>query len=821
MAAFVAVAGFGGGAMAADAAASAARGDTRPTPGRDALAADAAAPAPAQAARGDTRPTPGRDATAADAAAPGPAQGPVTLDGHIKPVLEHYCVACHNSDKHKGDLNLTEFENNPKLADNRKVWEKVAEELESRDMPPEKKPQPSDNQRDLILKFIDGQLSKSECHDEKNPGRVTIRRLNREEYRNTIHDLMGVNYDPEDFPNDEVGYGFDNIGDVLSLPPMLMEKYLAAADEIVHRAIVDTSAGKPFSKKIKGDKFETSSGAAAVQPMENGVLGLYREGEGHAIFDIPQKAEYTIRVRAHGELAGPEPPKLALQVNDKDVQVFNVTNESGSAPYEARAVLEKGKQKISVVYLNNYRDMTNPDPKLRGDRNVFVHEVELVGPPPTVKIPESQKLLIPRMPQPGQEQACAMETLGAFAARAYRRPVAQAEVQRLSGFVDLVMKNGGSYLEGIQTAMEAALCSPYFLYRWELDPDAMKPGQTRDLNDYEVASRLSYFLWSSMPDAELFALGANGNLRKDGNLEKQVARMIKDWRGGAFVRNFADQWLQIRNIWEVSIDPETFPRWDDSLKGAMKEETELFFGALLKEDRPVTELIDADFTFLNEKLARYYGIEGVKGDEFRRVTLPKDSPRGGVLTQGSVLLATSTPTRTSPVIRGKWILEQILGTPPPPPPPDVPQLAEQKQINQTSSVRQRLEQHRSRPECAGCHAKMDPLGFALENFDATGAWRDSDGKFPIDASGELANGTTFKGPRELKQVLKSNRNFVRSLTKKMMIYALGRGLEFYDKCACDQISTQAERQGNTFSSIIVGIVTSDPFLKRRNEIAKD
>jgi hypothetical protein len=764
----------------------------------------------------------GGKAFAADSADPvGPAVGPVTLAGHIKPVLEHYCFSCHNSEKHKGDLNLAEFGDNPKLAENRKVWEKVAEELESRDMPPEKKPQPSDNQRDLILKFIDGQLSTSECKEEKNPGRVTIRRLNREEYRNTIHDLMNVNYDPEDFPNDEVGYGFDNIGDVLSLPPMLMEKYLAAADEIVHRAIVDTSAAKPFSKKIKGDKFESSSGAAAVQAMENGVLGLYREGEGHAIFEVPQKAEYTIRVRAHGELAGPEPPKLALQVNGKEVTIFNVTNEAGSQAYEARAVLEKGGQKIAVAYLNNYVDLTNPDPKLRGDRNVFVHEVEIVGPPPVVKIPDGQKTLIPRMPKPGEEHACAMETLWAFAPRAYRRPVSQAEVERLCGFVDLVMKNGGSYIEGIQTAMQAALCSPHFLYRWELDPDSMKPGQTRELNDYEVASRLSYFLWSSMPDWELFALAAKGELRKDGNLEKQVTRMLKDWRAGAFVRNFADQWLQIRNIWEVAIDPETFPRWDDSLKGAMKEETERFFEALLKENHPVTDLIDADFTFLNEKLARYYGIEGVKGNEFRRVTLPKDSPRGGVLTQGSVLLATSTPTRTSPVIRGKWILEQILGTPPPPPPPDVPQLAEQKQINQTSSVRQRLETHRSRAECAGCHAKMDPLGFALENFDATGAWRDSDGKFPIDASGQLANGTSFKGPRELKQALKANKGFVRSLARKMMIYALGRGLEYYDKCACNEICTQAERQGNTFSSIIVGIVTSDPFLKRRNEIAKN
>jgi hypothetical protein len=297
--------------------------------------------------------------------------------------------------------------------------------------------------------------------------------------------------------------------------------------------------------------------------------------------------------------------------------------------------------------------------------------------------------------------------------------------------------------------------------------------------------------------------------------------MMQDWRSTAFVRNFAGQWLQIRNIWEASIDPDTFPKWDDALKGAMKEETELFFQAIMKEDRPVTDLLDADFTFLNEKLARYYGIDGVKGDKFQRVTLPKDSPRGGVLTQGSVLLSTSTPTRTSPVIRGKWILEQILGTPPPPPPPDVPPLTEQKAINQSASLRQRLEQHRSSTECAGCHAKMDPLGFALENFDATGAWRDNDGKFPIDASGELANGTKFNGPRDLKHVLKSNKNFVRSLARKMMTYGLGRGLEYADKCAVDAALEQAAKQGNKFSALVTAIVTSDPFLKRKIEVAKN
>ena len=472
-----------------------------------------------------------------------------------------------------------------------------------------------------------------------------------------------------------------------------------------------------------------------------------------------------------------------------------------------------------MAYLNNYKDLTNADPKLRGDRNVFVEYLDIQAPPGGAPaLPESHKRLITRMPQPGQEHEVAMEILGRFLPEAYRRPVIPAEVERVAKFVELAQKNGGSFLEGIQTAFQAALCSPNFLYRWELDPASMKAGDTRDLGDYEIASRLSYFLWSSKPDRELFALAAKGELHKPEVLEKQAARMLGNWRARALVDNFGDQWLQIRNIWDVSIDPDTFPKWNDELKGLMKQETERFLDAVIKEDRPITDLIDADFTFLNEDLARYYGIEGVKGKEFKRVTLPKDSPRGGVLTQGSVLVSTSTPTRTSPVIRGKWILEQILGTPPPPPPPDVPPLQEQKQINQTTSVRQRLEQHRSRAECAGCHAKMDPLGFALENFDATGAWRDSDGKFPIDASGKLTNGTTFSGPRELKRILKGDKKFVRCLTQKMLTYALGRGLERYDKCSVDAITAKIAPQGNRFSALVAAIVTSDPFLKRRPEV---
>jgi len=753
---------------------------------------------------------------AAAAAAEEKAAGP--LKEHVRPLLEQYCFDCHNDKKQKGDVNMLTFADNPKLEDNRKAWEKIAELIESREMPPEKKPQPSDAQRDLLIHYIDGQLSKADCIGSKNPGKVTIRRLNKVEYKNTIRDLMGVHYEPDDFPNDEVGYGFDNIGDVLSLPPMLMEKYLAAADEIVHKAIVVNTPAKPAAKRLRGDQFESK--AEWVKPLDSKALGMYREGEATAKFQFPSEGEYLFRVRAYADLAGLELPKLALRVSGKDVKIFEVGNGGRSATYEVKATLPAGSHPVSVAYLNNYVDENNPDPKLRGDRNVYVEYVEIQPPAgPAPAAPESQKRLITRLPEPGQEHEVAMEILGRFMAEAYRRPVEKPEVERVAKFVELAQKNGGPFLEGIQAAFQAVLCSPNFLFRWELDPANAQPGAPRELNDYEIASRLSYFLWSSKPDAELFALAAKGELHRPEVLQQQIARMVKDWKIRSLVDNFGGQWLQIRNIWDLDVDHDSFPRFKDNYKGLMKQETEMFLESVIKEDRPLTDLLAADYTFLNEELAGYYGIEGVQGKEFRRVALPKDSPRGGVLTMGSVLVSTSTPTRTSPVIRGKWILEQILGTPPPPPPPDVPPLGEQKQVNQTASLRQRLETHRARTECAGCHNRMDPLGFALENFDAAGGWRDQDGKFPIDASGKLTNGTAFSGPQELKEVLKKNKNFTRCLVEKMLTYALGRGLERFDKCTVDAIVAELPKHENRFSALVTGIVTSDPFLKRKADVA--
>jgi hypothetical protein len=867
----------------------------------------------------------------------------------VLPVLKEFCLDCHNAKKQKGDLDLEPLLADPKFTEHRETWEKALDLLNSREMPPEKKPQPSDEQRQLLTQYIDGALTKLDADTVPNPGKVTLRRLNKEEYRRTVFDLLRVDFQPDDFPNDEVGYGFNNIGDVLSISPMLMEKYLAAAEQIAKKAIVIEAAVKVPKQRLRGDRFAAVSDL--VRPLENHVLGLYREGESSLEADFIRTGDYILRFRAFGEQAGPEAPKMRVKFDGKELDTFDVKNEKPK-PFEVRVKAEAGRHPIAVAYLNNYVDQTNSDLKLRGDRNLFVDSVEIEGPldgkpapmvaaiearrwkvpkgaelvdgkallfasgaeavaevnfsvkdeylirvhaygeqagdelpklkvtlggkelrvfeinatrggedvhdvrvsveagkqplgvafvndfydpahkadrnlwVPAVEIvgpinsaspdlPEAHRRIVTKMPKPGDELNVAREILAPFAARAYRRSATDADVDRLVSFVSLSLKNRGSFLEGIQAAVQAALCSPQFLFRWELDPDAIKPGEIRHLSDYEVASRLSYFLWSSMPDDELFALAEKGELLKDGNLEKQVPRMLKDWRSHALVENFGGQWLQIHNIYEVDPDPKTFPNFSPELREDMRRETFAFFEAIMKEDRSIFDLIDADFTFLNERLAAHYGIEGVKGGEFQRVALPKDSPRGGVLAQGAVLLSTSMPTRTSPVIRGKWILEQILGTPPPPPPANVPPL-DGKNVDLNAPLRKRLEQHRENPDCAGCHAKMDPLGFALENFDALGAWRTMDGKNPIDASATLPNGTALNGPAELKKILHGDK-FERAFAQKMMIFALGRGLERYDKSAVEAVVAKTKAGDHKFSVLVTAIVTSDPFLKRKAE----
>lgn len=589
----------------------------------------------------------------------------------VAPLVHRYCGKCHGETKPKGGVALTAFADDASVLKKRAVWESVADNLRSGDMPPPGKPRPSAAELDKINAWLDAVVFQLDCNGPRDPGRVTIHRLNRAEYNNTIRDLMGVDFQPaDDFPQDDVGYGFDNIGDVLSLPPLLMEKYLAAAEKIVEKTFASPEARK---------------------------------------------------------------------------RLFVVTTQNEES---ARQILER------------------------------------------------------------------------FAGRAYRRPVNREEMQRLLRFVEMAEKNRDGFETGIGLAVQAVLVSPHFLFRVEIDRRPDDPTAVRTLTDYELASRLSYFLWSSMPDDELFELARKKSLREPEVLEKQVRRMLKDPRSRALVDNFAGQWLQLRTLKEFKPDPDLFPRFDDKLRSAMLKETELFFENVVREDRSILDFIDADYTFVNERLAKHYGLSGVKGEEFRRVSLT-GTPRGGILTQAAVLSVTSNPTRTSPVKRGKWILENILGTPPPPPPPGVEELKDDKESVLSGSLRQRMEQHRANPNCATCHQRMDPLGFGFENFDAIGGWRTKEGKHAIDPSGTLPNGQSFKGPVELRAILKTRQQaFARCLAEKLLTYALGRGVERYDRCTLDDIVKSADKDNFKFSRLVIDIAKSDPFQKRRGKGSK-
>jgi Protein of unknown function (DUF1592)/Protein of unknown function (DUF1588)/Protein of unknown function (DUF1587)/Protein of unknown function (DUF1585)/Protein of unknown function (DUF1595)/Ca-dependent carbohydrate-binding module xylan-binding/Planctomycete cytochrome C len=752
------------------------------------------------------------------------APAPAPFAKSVAPFVAKYCVECHGAAKPKADLNLLAFNDEGSVVRARKLWMRVKEYVEAGEMPPEDhKGQPSQGEIDQLASWIDGTLAKVNCQIPADPGRVTIRRLNRAEYNNTIRDLLGIDFHPaDDFPSDDVGYGFDNIGDVLTLPPMLLEKYLEAAESIAERAIVAGHA-RPLGplQTWEADKL-TGSGHMY---NDTGKM-ITSAGSVDATHSFPVDAEYILRARAYGQQAGPEPVKMAFLIDGKPLKTITVTAvEKDPKVYEIHAKLKKGSRKISVAFLNDYYNEKASDPSQR-DRNLVVEFLEVQGPAVSknAPLPESHKRIIFKNPTAENRSDVAVEIVERFATRAYRRPLLPGEVAKLVRFVDLARENSDSFERGVQLAVEAVLVSPQFLFRVELGPkgvqkknEFVKPPNPAPVTEFELASRLSYFLWSSMPDDELFELARQGKLRAGDNLEKQVRRMLRDRKATALVENFADQWLQIRNLRTVNPDRGRFPTFDDALRTSMQKETELFFEAVMREDRSILDFIDADFTFVNERLAKHYGIAGVKGDAFQRVAV-KDGVRGGLLTQASILTVTSNPTRTSPVKRGKWILDQILGTPPPPPPPDVPILKDDRDGPLRGSLRQRMEQHRVNPSCASCHARMDPLGFGFENFDAIGAWRTKDGEYAVDPSGVLPSGQTFQGPKALKAILKAkDKDFTHALTEKLLTYALGRGVEYYDACAVDKVVELTAADKFKFSRLVLEIVKSDPFQKRKKE----
>lgn len=731
----------------------------------------------------------------------------------IAPLFQQYCVSCHGGARPKASLALDQFPDEAAFRKDPKLLEALRGNLSDNLMPPEGKNQPTPGERDRLLRWLDGQLTKAAREAKPDPGRVTMRRLNRVEYNNTIRDLVGVDFQPaEDFPADDVGYGFDHIGDVLAVSPLLLEKYLAAAEQIMARAIV---VPPPVTEKL----FPADELKSTVPDSLRGgrFRWLYRNGA--AYFQIPyaQEGEYVFRIRAFQRKAGDEPAKMSVRLDEKEIRVFEVeATQERPKFFEVRHRVAPGEHRFSVYFINDYYQPDDPDPENR-DRDLVIESIHVRG-PLNVKLarPESHRQILVEMPDRNLSKAdAARKILERFATRAYRRPVQPAEVERLLQLFDRMDRAGEPFERSIQLTLQAVLVSPHFLFRVELGAEPGSTAEVQALSDFELASRLSYFLWSSMPDEELFRLARAGELHKPRVLSAQVRRMLRHPKAQALTENFAGQWLQLRTLATIQPDPKLFPDFDPALREAMRKEAELFFASLLHEDRGLQELLQADYTFVNERLARHYGIPDVTGPEFRRVTLPQGQ-RGGILTMASTLTVTSNPTRTSPVKRGKWILENVLNAPPPPPPPEAGDLSEDEEDIASGSLRQRMEKHRTKTECAVCHAKLDPLGFGLENFDAIGAWRTHDGKFPIDPAGELPGGKGFRSPQELKAILLAKEEeFRRCLIEKLLTYALGRGMETADRATILHISDQVRKQGNRLSSILEQIVLSDAFRKRR------
>jgi mono/diheme cytochrome c family protein len=749
-------------------------------------------------------------------AAPPPPAGKDPFVESVLPVFTQYCVTCHSDKKKSAGLSLEPYKDTASAKKARDVWDTVKELVENKQMPPKGKPQPTDAERKAIVAWIESAAIKVDCTQGRDPGRPTIRRLNKVEYDNTIRDLIGVDLKAADaFPADDVGYGFDNIGDVLSLPPILFEKYLTAAERTLDAAIVVPKPIKVHTEPVPPRNLRSSLGPLARQPKR---VYLNKNGSATTNYDFAYEGEYVFRARAYGEQVGKDLPKLGIELDRKALKSFDVEAVEGKAKtYEVRTKVTAGKHDVSFTFTNAFTDKTAKDPK-KADRTLSIEHVEIEGPFNPVRKPAPaahQKIFVATPTGPADAEAAAKKVITTFADRAYRRPIKVDELARLMKLYQFAAGQNEPFEASVKHALKAVLVSPHFLFRIERDADPNNPEAVHPITPHELATRLSYFLWSTMPDDELSRQADSGELRKPAVLEAQVKRMLRDPKSSELAENFAGQWLMLRTLTMVQPDRQAFPKFDAPLRKSMIRETELYFDHVMREDRSVLEFLDSDYTFVNSVLAQHYGISGVTGTEFRKVAL-KDSARGGILTHGSILTVTSNPTRTSPVMRGKWVLENILGTPPPPPPPDVPELEADSKAQLTGSLRQRMEKHRNDPNCATCHAKMDPIGFGLENFDAVGAYRTEDGKFKIDASGVLPDGAKFTGPAELRKVLIAKGDlFRKNLAEKMLTYALGRGLEHYDKCSVDDVLANLKKGQDKFSALIMGVVTSEPFQKRR------
>lgn len=763
------------------------------------------------------------------------ARPPVPADGH-RALVSQYCVSCHNDRLKTGGLALNTVVAQA-VDQNPDAWEKVVRKIRARQMPPIGMPRPDEAIYDAAIGSLETALDRAAAA-ALNPGRTaTLRRLTRTEYQNAVRDLLAVDVDATSLlPADESSYGFDNVT-VGDLSPTLLDRYISAAERISRVAV-----GRP-SRSPDGETIRMPPDLTQEEHLEGLPVGT--RGGAVLRYTFPLDGEYEVQIRLtrdrdeHVEGLS-EPHELEVLLDRARVQVFTVRPPQGAAAasqdsepshatvdqhLKARLSVKAGPHALGVAFLKN------PSALLETSRQPYqahfnsyrhpriqpaIYSISIVGPyAPTSpgETPSRRRIMVSRPANAGEEEASAKRILSALMRRAYRRPVTAADLQ---GPLDLYRTSRGEdgFDAGIAMALSAVLVNPNFLFRVEEDPAGLPPNTAYRVSDLELASRLSFFLWSSIPDDDLLGAAAAGTLHEPAVLERHVRRMLADTRARALVTNFASQWLRLRNLASITPDMRRFPDFDDNLRRAFQQETELFFESILREDRSALDLLRANYTFVNERLAKHYGIPHVYGDRFRRITLDRDSGRGGLLRQASILTVTSYATRTSPVLRGKWILENILGIPPPPPLPDVPALKDNT-VDGNLTVRKRLAEHRTNPTCASCHNLMDPAGLSLEKFDAIGRRRSAEDGMPIDVSGSLPDGSRFTDVAGLEQaLLRRPELFVGTFAEKLLTYASGRGVEPYDAPAIRAIVRDARLQDFRVSSIILGIVKSVPFQMR-------
>ena len=753
-------------------------------------------------------------------------------------ILDQYCVTCHSDRLETGGLTLETVDLTDASASAERL-EKVIQKLRLGAMPPFGMPRPDEATYTGLAAWLETELDRAAAA-HPNAGRTeTLHRLNRAEYENVIRDLLHI--EGLDFsvmlPTDDASYGFDNIAGILGMSPTHLERYMTAARNISRAAVGDVTM--PPS----GETYMIPPDLSQDERLEHLPFGT-RGGTLLRRY-FPVDGEYVIRFQAHTGtgISEEEPNYIELAVDGERVffeemaqkpvaHTGNASDVVASTDWEVRTPIKAGLREIAVTFVQTtsaqaedfLRPYLRPPgissfrlTRMGGYSGPYVAQVSYTGPFNVTGVgdtPSRQRIFVCRPANPAEELPCARQILSTLTRRAYRRPVTEADLAPLLGFYAAGREQAG-FDQGIQLALERLLASPEFLFRIERDPQEVAPHTAYRVSSLELASRLSFFLWSSIPDDELLEVASRGALQDPGVLAHQVRRMLADPRAEALVTNFAGQWLRLRNVPGTSPDTRLFMDFDEALRRAFRRETELFFGSIMREDRNVLDLLDADYTFVNERLARHYGIPNVYGSRFRRVTLANENRRG-LLGHGSILTVTSQANRTSPVVRGKFILDNLLGAPPPPPPPNVP-LLEETQVNGT--LRQRMEQHRSNPVCASCHKTIDPMGFPLENFDAVGAWRTEDAGVPVDAAGSMPDGSTFEGMAGLRTVLRGRASglFVTILTERLLTYALGRGVEYYDAPALRAITGDAARDQYRFSSLILGIVNSVPFQMRQSD----